>query len=420
MKLSKKSKNVFIESFLIVLCSIFIVSCLFILNKNNFKEQNEIETFIEPAVSVDSDVNINEVVSEYLTKFNLHIIIKDYKSKYNIKSYYVIDNRLLSFLVYDEAQSIYTSIILDYSKGEKLDITSLLKVGKEQDFWDKVNELIYLKYPKFIADVLTTEEGNIAYEIKENEMILRFSGYTFEPEYNKEIYIKVNYNEIKDYLNFNYKLDSEYENENGFHYDKNKTTIAITFDDGPSGEKTKVILQSLIDNKMHSTFFMVGNKMSYQSNIITDIINSGNEIGSHTYSHINMKRVNVKKVTEELTKTNDIFNSITGQNIKLVRPPYGAYKKALIKDYPYSFVLWNIDTNDWRYHNVEYLTNYILDNALDGNVILMHDSYNTSVEAIQKVLPILYAKDIQVVTISELAAIKGYTLEDGVVYHSFK
>lgn len=420
MKSHKENKNTFIENFLILLCSIFVVSCLFILNKNNFKEKNEVETFIEPTVSVDSGAEINEVISDYITKLNVKAAINDYKKKYNVQSYYVLDDKILTFLVYDEVQNIYTSIILDYSKGEELEVTSLLKEETNDKFWNKVHELLYLKYPKFIADVLTTENGNIAYEIKENEMILHFSGYTFEPEYNKEIYLKVNYNEIKDYLNFAYKLDTEYENENGFHYDKNKTTIALTFDDGPSGEKTKAILQALTDNKMRGTFFMVGNKMNYQADIINEIVSLQNEVGSHTYSHINMKRVSADKVTEELTKTNDLFKSITGQNIKLVRPPYGAYKKELIKNYPYSFVLWNIDTNDWRYHNVEYLTSYILDNVADGNVILMHDSYATSVEAIQKVLPILYAKDIQVVTISELAALKGYNLEDGKVYHSFK
>ena len=409
MKSHKENKNTFIENFLILLCSIFIVSCLFVLNKNNFKinDNKENEFFVEPTVTANNEVDVQSVIDEY-------------KSKYNVKNYYILNEELLSFWVYDEENSTYSSLVFDYSKGEELDVTSLLKDGSKEGFWNKVNELLYLKYPNFIADVLTTSEGIISYEIKENEMILHYFGYTFEPEYNKEIYLKVNYNEIKDYLNFAYKLDANYENENGFYYDKNKTTIALTFDDGPNGEKTKAILQALTDNKMRGTFFMVGNKMSYQKDIINEIISLQNEVGSHTYSHINMKRVKADKVTEELTKTNDMFKNITGQNIKLVRPPYGAYKKDLIKDYPYSFVLWNIDTKDWRYHNVEYLTNYILDNAVDGNIILMHDSYASSVEAIQKVLPILYTKDIQVVTISELASLKGYNLEDGKVYHSFK
>ena len=72
------------------------------------------------------------------------------------------------------------------------------------------------------------------------------------------------------------------------------------------------------------------------------------------------------------------------------------------KNYPYSFVLWNIDTNDWRYHNVEYLTNYILDNVADGNVILMHDSYESTVQAALRIVDLLTAEGYEFVTVDEL------------------
>lgn len=405
---SKKTVNISKEKIVILLGTLLIIFGLFILSKGNFKSYNK-----ENSTNIVSNVSAQKQI-------NIDAIVKDYKSKYNIYSQNILDKKILSLLAYDKDNSIYTSFIVDANTGKEMQIEDLLKDGMYQDFQNKINYLIDLKYPKFIADKLKNEKGTIAYEIKENEMVIYFSGYTFEPEYTSEIKLKVNYNEIKDYINFSYKLDSEYENENGFHYDKNKPTIAITFDDGPNGNKTKAILKALNDNKMHATFFMVGSKMRSSSTLIGEVLDSHNEIGSHTYSHINMKRVEEEKVKEELRLTNEIFKSITKQNIKLMRPPYGAYQKELVSSYPYSFVLWNVDTNDWRYHNVEYLVNYILDNATDGNVILMHDSYEASVEAVEKVLPQLYVRGIQVVSISELAAIKGYTLEFGEVYHSFK
>ena len=104
MKLRKKNKNTFIENFLILLCSIFIVSCLFVLNKNNFKinDNKENEFFVEPTVTANNEVDVQSVIDEY-------------KSKYNVKNYYILNKELLSFWVYDEENSTYSSLVFDYS-----------------------------------------------------------------------------------------------------------------------------------------------------------------------------------------------------------------------------------------------------------------------------------------------------------------
>ena len=84
---------------------------------------------------------------------------------------------------------------------------------------------------------------------------------------------------------------------------------------------------------------------------------------------------------------------------------------------PASFILWSLDTNDWRYHNSEQLVNYVLDNVKDGDIILFHDSYNSTIDAIEKLLPLLYLKGYQVMSVSELFAIKNKELEMNKVYH---
>lgn len=314
----------------------------------------------------------------------------------------------------------YRTYLISNKTGKEMSFDSIIKNDKLNLFWNKVYELLELKYPEFIINGIKSGKGNIYYDIKNNEMIIYFKNYVFNPEYKDLISIRVNYNEVKDYLDFTYELDHEYINENGYDYDKNKKTIAFTFDDGPSGEYTIDIVNELLKNKARATFFMVGSKMyTYEKSLLYAYQNKM-EIGSHTYNHINLKKAKETLAKEELEKTDILYNEITGSNIKLLRPPYGAYNDKTLKNYDYAFITWNIDTNDWRYRNSKYIEEHILSHVTDGSVILMHDSYKTTVEAVRNVLPKLYALNYQVVSVSDLAAIKGYTLENHKVYSYFK
>ena len=165
---------------------------------------------------------------------------------------------------------------------------------------------------------------------------------------------------------------------------------------------------------------MIGNKMDAYKESLMYVYENGFEIGSHTYNHINMKRETISKVKEELKKTNDTYYGITGSYITLVRPPYGAYNSEVVNAINYPLITWNIDTNDWRYHNSDYIVNHIMENVSDGSIILMHDSYESTLDAVKKALPKLYAEGYQIVTISDLAALKGITIEDNKVYSYFR
>jgi len=81
--------------------------------------------------------------------------------------------------------------------------------------------------------------------------------------------------------------------------------------------------------------------------------------------------------------------------------------------------MWSLDTNDWKNKNSDYLVNYVVNNVKDGDIILFHDSYDSTVDAIEELLPILYSKGYQVMSVSELAKIKGKILENGKVYNKF-
>lgn len=387
--------NVFIISF-----SIFIVTLL-LFNASTLKKV-ESNKEVEQKVSVsDNNENSIESVTEKTTPLNN-------QKQFNFTSFTAVKN------------GYHETVIVDKETGAFLEFKDLLKEDEVDKFWNKVYELLDLKYPKFIVNTLKNSEGNVYYDIKENEVIIYFENYKFDPIFLDVISIKVNYNEVKDCLNFTPKLDDEYINESAYHYDKNKKTIAFSFDDGPSGKYTREIVDALKDNKAKATFFMVGNKMNNYKSSLLYVYENNLEIGSHTYSHINMKKKTINQIEEELKKTNDIFYNITGSNINLVRPPYGAYNDNILNNIDYPFITWNIDTNDWRYRNKEHIVNHILANVTDGSIILMHDSYESTVEAVKEVLPRLYALGYQVVTVSDLAVLKGATIENNRVYSYFR
>lgn len=380
---------------------IYLLAFLIVINIVYFSKNFDLSNMSKRL----SDSNGSEIT--FATLKNSNSIIKENKL-HDFTAFIVMKN------------NDYKTYLVSNKTGKEISFDSIIKSDKLNLFWNKVYELLELKYPEFIINGIKSGKGNIYYDIKNNEMIIYFKNYVFNPEYNDLISIRVNYNEVKDYLDFTYELDHEYINENGYDYDKNKKTIAFTFDDGPSGEYTIDIVNELLKNKARATFFMVGSKMhTYEKSLLYAYQNKM-EIGSHTYNHINLKKAKETLAKEELEKTDILYNEITGSNIKLLRPPYGAYNDKTLKNYDYAFVTWNIDTNDWRYRNSKYIEEHILSHVTDGSVILMHDSYKTTVEAVRNVLPKLYALNYQVVSVSDLAAIKGYTLENHKVYSYFK
>ena len=276
-----------------------------------------------------------------------------------------------------------------------------------------------MKYPKFIADSLNYGNGNITYILKDTELIMYFYDFEINPKPLEELFLMIDYNEIKDYVNFPFHLKEEYERENGFTFDPAKKTVALTFDDGPNGSKTLRLVELLHQNKMHATFFMVGNRMATAPNVIKEVLKTGNEVGSHSYNHKNLTRLTKEELLEEEKSTNLIYKSITGQDLKLLRPPYGNVNDTMKQNLNLTFINWNLDTEDWRYRNTNHIYDSVINKVKDGDIILMHDLYETTIEAVEKLLPELYVRGFQVVSVSELANIKGQTLEVHKVYRSF-
>ena len=312
------------------------------------------------------------------------------------------------------------SYIIDTSTGEELKLEDIIKSNKMDDFLKKEMELLNLKYPEFIVEGIQNSGGEKVYLIKSNELLIYYYDYTYEYDYQEVVSLTINYNEVHEFLDFTHLLDSEYTNEDGYQYSKDKKTVAITFDDGPSSKYNRQFLDALAKNKAHGTFFMVGTMMQSCQKCVKDTYESGSEVASHTYNHINMTRKSIEDVNASIKKTDDLFYQITGDHIKYVRPPYGSYNKTNLENVDYPLILWNLDTEDWRYKDVDHIVNYVMENVSDGSIILMHELYETSLEALEIILPKLYAEGYQVVSVGELAELKGREVLSGHAYRSLK
>ena len=192
--------------------------------------------------------------------------------------------------------------------------------------------------------------------------------------------------------------------------------IALTFDDGPNPEYTKRILDVLNANYSHATFFVVGTNAEKYPDTLKAILSSGSEIGNHSYNHANLTTVGAEKVETEIGEVNRAVKKATGENTTVIRPPYGAYDDNLLNQLKEPVVLWDLDTEDWDSRNAQIIVDKVLADVKDGDIVLMHDIYESTAEAMEILVPKLKELGYQIVTVSEMARYKGKELELGKPY----
>ena len=178
--------------------------------------------------------------------------------------------------------------------------------------------------------------------------------------------------------------------------------IALTFDDGPHPKYTEQLLDGLQERGAVATFFVTGENAESYPEIIRREQEEGHLIGNHTYSHIQLTSRNREEFRAELVKTNEILAEITGETVSFVRPPYGSWDKSFEQELNMFPVLWNIDPLDWCSHNADCIAAKVVEKAEDGDIILMHDYYDTSVTAALEVVDLLQKRGFQFVTVDEI------------------
>ncbi len=196
--------------------------------------------------------------------------------------------------------------------------------------------------------------------------------------------------------------------------------VAITFDDGPSKEVTEKLINGLKERDSKVSFFMLGNRIQLNQELVKRIHKEGHVIGSHTFSHKNLLKTNLQNALNDINTTNEIIKSVIGEYPKYIRPPYGNYNKKLLDSVDMSFILWSVDTEDWKKRDANLVYDYIINNTHDGDIVLLHDLYETSVDGVLKAIDYLKDEGYVFVNLDELAKIKKINIETHKSYRSFK
>jgi len=184
--------------------------------------------------------------------------------------------------------------------------------------------------------------------------------------------------------------------------------IALTFDDGPHATLTPKLLDTLKEKGVKATFYVLGQCVAANPEVLQRAAAEGHEIGNHSYAHKAFTKAGVAGVASEVNQTNAVIENLTGKKPATLRPPYGSTNSAITKrlneEFGLKVVMWDVDPLDWKYRSAPRVTSEILKNTKAGSIVLAHDIHPTTVAAMPDVIDGLQAKGFKFVTVSELIA----------------
>ncbi|HZP81579.1 MAG TPA: polysaccharide deacetylase family protein [Chthonomonadaceae bacterium] len=192
-----------------------------------------------------------------------------------------------------------------------------------------------------------------------------------------------------------------------FHGTRAQPEIALTFDDGPHIQSRAQILDILKRYGAHATFFDVGRRMAENPELVRRTLAEGHEIGNHSYNHDRLISLNPRALHREINDVDITFCRITGQHLKLLRPPGMRYNATVLRatrDLGYIVVGYTTASRDFDpTESADFIINRTLRRTEDGSILLLHD-YPTTAAALPRILEALRARGYRFVTISEMIA----------------
>lgn len=321
----------------------------------------------------------------------------------------VDDDRIYDYIL--KPYGDYT--LVDYGQGDKyfIDKDNKLLSITSSDINDEAKQIIsdYLRYQakkggedraytlEFIekSHVSKLDLSDATYDVEGENLLVNI------PSFETEVLIPLKYIQEPIGKNFGY-ADELYQKPR--YVDPNRPMIALTFDDGPYIPTTSAIVDALEYYDSVGTFFCLGNRLRPDKEIpfIKEAIEKGNEYASHTQSHRNLTNLDSASVLEEIvTPANDLKNGF-GYEITLYRPPYGARNSSVDEASPYPAILWNVDSEDWKSRNSETIKSTVYAQTDDKDIVLFHDIYEFTANAVIDIIPEFISQGYQLVTVTEL------------------
>lgn len=201
--------------------------------------------------------------------------------------------------------------------------------------------------------------------------------------------------------------------------DPSRPMVALTFDDGPQPSVGNRIMDCLAQYGGKATFFMVGERVGSYKTEVQRMVAEGHEVANHTMNHKYLQKLGAAQIQAQVNNGNDAIQAACGVRPTLLRLPGGNHNATVVANTGMPMIQWNIDTLDWKTRNADKTVAAVLNHVKDGDIILMHELYGATGDAVARIVPELHKRGFQMVTVSQMAAAKGRTLEAGKLYSSF-
>lgn len=195
--------------------------------------------------------------------------------------------------------------------------------------------------------------------------------------------------------------------------------IALTFDDGPRRSTTTELLDALQERGAHATFFLIGEQLEGCEDLVKRMEAEGHQVGIHTFGHMRLTALNNADFGRQVESARSAIEALVDHSGLLLRPPYGMVDAGVRRRAGSPIILWSIDPEDWGDKGVERIVEHVCSRASDGDIILLHDIYPSSVEAAVAIVDRLHREGFLFLTVSELARDRQVELKNGEVYNAF-
>lgn len=192
--------------------------------------------------------------------------------------------------------------------------------------------------------------------------------------------------------------------------------VALTFDDGPWPGTTRVLLDGLKERGAKATFFVIGKQIETRPELIQRMAAEGHQIGLHTWDHVALRGLGAGEVCRQLDMSRAALAELVGERAFMLRPPYGFVDETVKQCAGAPIICWSVDTEDWRDEDVPRIVKAAAEGVKDGDIILMHDIFHSSVDAALQTVDSLQAQGFELVTVEELFALRGVEPAAGEVY----
>ena len=378
----------------------------------------------QPTITVNStllpelDRAVDKVIKEELMKFNLQANAEWMQAKANwdvevATRYFLTNHRFVGMMVRVEIKHHQLGVGYLNKRAINFDLFRNKPIDFKEIF---TNNYIQVLKQQASSSLLTAQQ--VDYAIEKQQVVLANEGVVLfvfnEQQPNTSNMVFVPYTQLQTSMRQiivpsalpirpagTYTLGSNRE------IDLNYPIVALTFDDGPAKGTTK-ILDVFEKYGVVGTFYVVGSRVYSYPSVMKRIVETGSEVGNHSWSHPFFARLTNEQVFNEIDRTNLAVYNTTGVIPRTFRPPYGSFNNNTLAAYPsITFVMWSLDTSDWSHRNAAITLQRVKNQVKDGDIILMHDLVATTADAIEDMVVYLLSKNFQLVTVSEMIELRN-------------